>query len=291
MTVTLRPDCAVPRQVFMRPARPCLMGLMGLMGVAALMPASARAQASAFSREAGEPVPAGTVWHYEKSNRDGSEAWRFAIYFASPSRVEVLKWLPGEDLVEVHADLDLARAMPVHMQQWNLVKGERRPTLSADAAPEASRLTVHFAKGGQLVLDGGALPLHVWGFDLASLAPLLPMLRHKERGLRLSIADPNRPGRQGEPALVDEARFEYLGQREWQGRPTHQYRITGPVFEGQSGLLVSSLQGQLLHAEHPVPTSTDWKDWRLSFVRAEQLNGNQWEQFKLALQRPQPAGD
>ena len=269
-----------------RPARPVLLAPLAL----SLLPGLALAQASAFSREAGAPVAAGTVWHYEKSNRDGSDAWHFALYFASPSRVEVLKWLPGEDLVEVHADLDLARAMPVHMQQWNLVKGERQPTLSADASPKASRLTVHFAKGGTVELDGGALPLHVWGFDLASLAPLLPMLRHPEQGFRLSLVDPNRPGRQGEPALVDEARFEYLGQRDWQGRPTHQYRIAGPVFDGKTGLLVSSLQGQLLHAEHAIPTSTDWTDWRLSFVRAERLNGNQWEQFKLGLQRQLAAG-
>ncbi len=268
-------------------SRVARLGLLSL----GLLPGLVLAQASAFSRAAGAPVAPGTVWHYEKSNRDGSDAWHFAIYFASPSRVEVLKWLPGEDLVEVHADLDPARAMPVHMQQWNLVKGERRPTLSADAAPKASRLKVHFAKGGSLELDGGALPLHVWGFDLASLAPLLPMLKQPTQGFRLSMVDPNRPGRHGEPALVDEARFEYLGQREWQGRPTHQYRIAGPVFDGKAGLLVSSLQGQLLHAEHPIPTSTDWTDWRLSFTRAEQLNGNQWEQFKLELQRQLAAGD
>jgi tetratricopeptide (TPR) repeat protein len=48
-------------------------------------------------------------------------------------------------------------------------------------------------------------------------------------------------------------------------------------------LWIEHTSGRLLRVEHPVPTSTDWTDWKLEAVGVEQMDGIRWEQFKLGL--------
>ena len=40
-------------------------------------------------------VPAGQVFHFVKSQRDGSHATRISVYMASQERIEALKWDEG----------------------------------------------------------------------------------------------------------------------------------------------------------------------------------------------------
>lgn len=243
----------------------------------------AKAETDAFAyRSERAPAP-GTVWHYTKSNIDGSEPWHLDVYFASPTRIDVVKWAPGgSDFVEVSADIDPARAMPVNLQQWNTTAEGRAPRLWANTA--ADTLTVQLAGGPQFELAAHGQPLHLWGFDLMGLAFMLPHLADPTQAFELEVVDPNRPGEGDQPFAQGLARFEPAGEDIIDGVEARRYRIVGAVFGEASGSMwVEKSSGRLLRSEHPVPTSTDWKDWKLSATGTERMDGNQWENFKLGL--------
>lgn len=252
-----------------------------LFAAAAAHPALAQSSAFRYQAERA-PVP-GTVWHYTKSNIDGTAPWHLDLYVASPTRIDVVKWVEGgSDFVEVAADIDLARAMPVNLQQWNTTAKAREPRLWATT--QADKFSVNLAGGPQFELDAGGQPLHLWGFDLMGLAFVLPHLVDPGQPFEIAVVDPNRPGSEGQPFAQGIARFEPAGGESINGIAARKFKISGAVFGQAVGWLwLDQTSGRLLRVEHPVPTSTDWSDWKLDAVSVEQLDGIRWEQFKLGL--------
>lgn len=245
--------------------------------------ADARAQAGAFRHDPTHAPAPGTVWRWTKSNRDGSEPWHLEMYVASPTRIEVLKWVEGgSDIVEVSADIDPARAMPVNLQQWNTSADGRRPRVWGNA--DATHLTIQIADGPSFPLAHDGQPLHLWGFDLMGLAFLLPHLADQEKAFEIGIVDPNRPAADGQGFAQGSVRFEPAGIEDIDGEPARRYRIVGAVFgDAEGAIWVARNGGRLLRAEHAVPTSTDWTDWKLAAAGVARMDGIAWERHKLAL--------
>ncbi len=244
---------------------------------------AAHAQSSAFRYQPERAPAPGTVWHYTKSNIDGSAPWHLDLYVASPTRIDVLKWVEGaSDFVEVSADIDLARGMPVNLQQWNTTASAREPRLWGTT--NGDKLSITLAGGPSFELDSGGQPLHLWGFDLMGLAFVLPHLVNPDQAFEINIVDPNRPGTEGRPFAQGIARFQPAGMEKINRIAARKYQISGPVFGDAIGWLwADQSSGRLLRVEHPVPTSTDWSDWKLDAVSVEQFDGIRWEQFKFGL--------
>lgn len=249
------------------------------------------AQASAFRHDPAHAPAPGTVWRWAKSNRDGSQPWHLEMYVASPTRIEVLKWVEGgADVVEVSADIDPARAMPVNLQQWNTSAAGREPRVYGHA--DAQQLSIQIADGPRFSLAHGGAPLHLWGFDLMGLAFLLPHLAQPGEAFELGIVDPNRPGADGKGFAQGTAVFEPVAEETLDGVPARKYRIRGAVFgEAEGALWVAREGGRLLRAEHPIPTSTDWQDWKLAAAGVARMDGIEWERHKLRLAQALRAED
>jgi hypothetical protein len=70
-----------------------------------LTASSASAQRAALEYRP-DRVPVGEVFHFVKSQRDGTNAARVSVYVAAPDRVEGLKWSEGDGhATRVTADL------------------------------------------------------------------------------------------------------------------------------------------------------------------------------------------
>jgi len=254
---------------------------LGLLAAAT----AAQAQASAFQPDPQRAPETGSTWTYSKSNRDGSNAWTLVMHVVSPTHIEVVKTNRKAAYVEVHAQVDLATAMPVRLQQWNLECGQRLPSVSAegDTTDGRSTVRVHLAQGMRLAVQAPG-PLHMWGFDLTGFALIAPYLRQPAAAFELQFADPNQPG-DGQPVKVAAARFEPQGQGEVQGQTATRYRLSGPLFGALEGSVWLSPKGELLQAEHGLRTSTDWRDWKLTRQKAERLDRIAWERLKLQMQQ------
>lgn len=253
------------------------------------------AQSSAFQYDPAKAPPTGTRLLYTKSNRDGSKPWHFEVYYQSPTRINVIKWVEGNtDFVEIMADIDPALAMPTVLQQWNTAAGRREPRLALVAVPGKTGpvLRVQLADGPSFELEATTpAPFNFWGFDLAGLGFMLPHRKDPTQPLELWFADPNRANNDGTPVLVDRATMTLVGEEAVDGVASYKYALAGPFFGDQTGTVwVGRDSGRIERAEHPVRTSTDWDDWKLEFERAETIDGNAWEKHKLELSDAQRVG-
>lgn len=262
-----------------------------LLALAATCATPATAQVSAFAYRAERaPVP-GTVWHYTKSNRDGSKPWHLDVYITAPTRIDVVKWAEGaSDFVEVSADISTQLAMPVNMQQWNTAARRREPRMHA-SSNDGKTMRAVLANGQTFELSAPKGPLNFWGFDLMGVAFMLPHLADPDKAFEMSFINTNQPGKGSQPLDVDVVRFEPTGMETIDGVACRKYKLTGPLFGDQVGFVwVDAESGRLERAEHAVPTSTDWSDWRLDSVGSETMDGVAWEKFKLGLADAQPGG-
>ena len=101
--------------------------LLSLLCAALLLCAPpANAQLEAWRFEAAK-VPVGRVFHYLKSQRDGTHATRISVYMASNERIEALKWDEGGDEATlVIGDMDWSRFSIRHFEGIHLARGSRR---------------------------------------------------------------------------------------------------------------------------------------------------------------------
>ncbi|MBX7218523.1 MAG: hypothetical protein K1Y36_01115 [Blastocatellia bacterium] len=240
----------------------------------------AKAQTAAF-RYVPERNEPGVVYHYTKSNRDGSKPWNFDMYVASSSHVDVVKYDPkGPGHVNVAADMDWARMMPDHLTQYNIEAGKLGMTRSMQLARDAKSLQVAVGQG-TLALPLESLPTHIYGFDLVSLNLTLRHLANPAGDFEIGLIQPNKPGENGLPVAIGRVKFTYVGEETCQKFACRKYKFTGAVLENKEGWIwVEKQRGFLVKAEHPICTSTDWTDWKLELGSLEPMNGFDWNTFK-----------
>ena len=236
----------------------------------------AYAQLSALEFDPGK-VPAGRVFHFLKSQRDGSHAARISVYLPTQDRIEALKWDEGGDQATlVIADMDWLKFSVRHFQGWHLARG----------APPEARVTLDVA-GDQLSMSLMKAPItlthwpwHSYDFDFTSLNLTLPHLRHLESKLSFwrtdfVYAEPPHVAELGEVTL----RFERGEMR--QGRTVRRYAIGGPGLQGLSGTWWADVRtGLLVEYELPIGDEPGYDDVRMRLDSTSRLNPENWETFK-----------
>lgn len=257
-----------------------------VLSLAALLAPACLAAEPPFSFDPAK-VRHGTLLHYVKSNRDGSQPWKLDVYVVGPTRIEVVKYLQGaEDMVVVEADLDPIRGHLAHAFQHNVTAAEERASLSAAVTADGSAAQIKLGNGQGFSLPLGGPPFHFYGFDFLGIGWMLPHLKHPDRAFEVEFADPNRPsGKEGVPFVLTTARFEPAGVETLHGVPCRKYKLTGPFFEGFEGWLWANKEnGQLERVESSLRTSTDWdKDFKLELQGAEGIDDYEWEKRKAAI--------
>src|SRR5262245_3717449 len=102
-------------------ARRLLAALICILPVACAPPGLAQVGALEFVPEKG---PVGQVFHFRKSQLDGTHAARISVFVASQERIEALKWDEGGDEATlVTADMDWTKFSVRHFQGWHLARG------------------------------------------------------------------------------------------------------------------------------------------------------------------------
>jgi hypothetical protein len=237
------------------------------------------AQVEAFRYDSAK-IPLGRVYHYLKTNRDGTHRGHISLYVAAVDRLESLKWSPGDTVATlVVARLDWNRFSVGRFESWLLRRGrepELRVALEADTVAGGVRLSLMLDR----LLPISAWPWHSYDFDFASLNLALAHLRNPERPWRFQRADPNY-GNEG-PPFIDfgtvEARF--TGREVRHGRPTRRYTLTGPGMQNQTGRLWAAEDGAyLVELEMPFPDEPGYTDVRVRLDSMEQLAPAEWKAY------------
>lgn len=269
------------------------MGSLLLLAMASLAGQEPRVPAPAevadFHHVPGR-LPVGRVHRYRKSNLDGSEPSEIALYLADETRLEALKWHPGDaQATLVQAEMDWEVASVRSFRTWRLNGPDERSLVAAfDTTPDRRRLTV---KVGELELDCALerFPWHSYDFDLASLNVALPFLVRPEGETSFVIVDPDQGS--GGPSLAakGEVTLAYERTEERSGMACRRYVLDGPGLEDRGGTLWAATGDEvfLVAFEIDLPDEPGMRSGRLEWLRNLSLTQTEWQAFVRTRAEPE----
>ena len=251
-----------------------------LLLLAGALPAFA--QVEAFRYDASR-VPVGKVYHYLKTNVDGTQPEHVSIRVAAPDRIESFKFHPGEEPAAlVTADMDWSVFSVRRIESWHLTAdGQRKLIATLEALDGGKRVRVEIPQLGKPAetIEIGRLPWHVYNFDLASLGFAFRHLVDPKGRFTIGIADPTFA--EG-PAFLyrGEAEVVYVGEETRAGVLCRKYRIDGLGLLHRGGLLwVNQAEGHVEDMEIDLPDNPAWKSFKLKLTGVETMDQAAWESF------------
>lgn len=229
-------------------------------------------------------VPVGEVFHFRKSNLDGSQPAIVSVYFASPDRLDVLKAESvGRRLARVEARIDWSAFSVAELVSWNgLETGRpaRQAELRLDPATRVVEARAGEARGRVEVPE---LPVALYNFDLLGVAAVWPHLVRPAEPVRVAIVDPVFGPEAATRGILESkglAVFTPEAEEEHGGVPCRRYAVSGPAFGGRTGTLWADARtGQWVEFRHPVPDNPGWTSFRLELVEWERRTPAEWEAF------------
>lgn len=229
-----------------------------------------------------EFIEAGTVYHYVKSNIDGSYPARIFIYIRDPDHLEVLKFEEhGMDAALVEAHMDWESLSSDQLKSWVLTPdGERRPQASLSSSFEERTYTIAWQEQKDIVRVGH-YPVHIYNFDFISLNYILRHWKDPEGEVTIGILQPNfDPNPETMMNYEGTVLIKYVGNEERNGRPCRKYDIGGEGLRRNYGVMWVNLEKRIIEdIEIPVPDNPDWENFKFKLISSEHLDSRQWTEF------------
>lgn len=258
--------------------------ILASITLAAAMLASARAEDHSVNSGAGGQgdLPAGYALIYRKSNLDGSNAGKIAVYYAGNHVIESFKWHEGGD----HATVVRARINPdtlnvEQFQVWSFARGgetSRAAVLQTDGDD-----VIHVSLGEhRQSFDNGGRSWHSYDFDFASLGYAYRFLSDKEKTYRFHVNDLDLS--QDPPRFKDfgEVALSFEGREVLAGRSTRRYSLNGAGLDYRGGTIWFDDSSHHLAAfEIAKPDEPGYESGKLVLIEAVPLGSAAWEAFKL----------
>lgn len=226
-------------------------------------------------------VPVGRVYHYLKSNLDGTHPAHIHLYVRTATALEAFKVDQGDtDATLVLAEMNWDRFSVRRFGSTRVnAAGERtvRATLTQEGDTDRYVLKlddmVHVATVGQW-------PWHSCDFDFASLALTLPHLVHPERPHTFGRSDFIQAG--GPPRFGDlgAVTLTYQGNETRKGAACRKYRIDGPGLDDKGGLLwADKAASHIVEFEIAIPDEPGFTSVRMALESVETMTAEQWPAF------------
>lgn len=242
----------------------------------------------------------GRIYHYERSNLDGSRAERVSVFRKSPTVVEVYKASARcQPASWVMTRLDLDIMSPVALTGARLMRGAaREPFAFMRLDPESRTLSMKVDLPGRSITDVltiGRFPWHLYDSDLASLTVLAPHLSDPREGfgfdLARVVADP-----EAETPLrgLGRAEAQFEGMDSIAGRSALRFTValsTSPSDPADGDETVNRPDGRLwldseyrhiLLAEFETPNQVGYDSFKLSLLSFEDGGQPAWQDLLLS---------
>jgi hypothetical protein len=245
--------------------------------------ATAQSSAGKF-RYQPKKIVVGTVYHYLKTNIDGTNPEHVSQYVASRERLEVFKFHPkGERAGLVIAEMDWTMFSAKRLESWQVFsKGEKKlfatlTYLNAEKAVEVSIPSMNKAVEKTAIKY---LPFHVYNFDLGSLNFAFRHLVDPRGSFVIGLADPTFQDQGPLFKYRGEVTVAYAGDESRQGVRCRKYRIDGAGLENRGGhIWVNKKKGYIEDMEIGLPDNPNWQSFKLRLTGTQQMSREQWEAF------------
>ena len=229
-----------------------------------------------------ELVEAGTLYHYIKSNIDGSYPARIFIYVSDHDHLEVLKLEEhGMDAALVKAHMDWKTFSADQFESWWLtVDGKRTPQASLSSSYADHTFTISWQDRNDVV-HVPHYPVHVYNFDLISLNLSLRHWVDPEGKVTIGILQPNfDPNPETMLKYEGKVVIQFLGEDEHNEQRCRKYSIGGEGLKNCHGVMwVNKEKGYVEEIEIPVADNPDWDTFKLKFISNQRMDPEQWSGF------------
>jgi hypothetical protein len=240
------------------------------------------AQASDFRFRA-DRANIGKVFHYLKTNIDGTQPENIALYISSAVTIESFKFHEkGTRAGLVVAEMDWENFVVRQLRSYQVTSPIDRKlfaTLTFDSSKREIDVSIPVARPESETVKVLRLPFHVYNFDLASLNVSFPHMVKPKRTFTIGIADPT--FKNDGPLMVYRGDltvvFEKDGVRN--GAKCRKYSASGPGVGGRGVIWVNKKGGYIEDMEFDVPDNPDWKTFKLKLEKIEKMTPQNWEAF------------
>jgi hypothetical protein len=228
----------------------------------------------------GEQV--GRIYHYVRSNQDGSEAESVSVYRLDRTRLEVFKRRERcTSAALVTAEMDSTLSHAIGLVGGRLQPENRRQSIARLSwLPDTRRIVAQIdlpdfsARDSVSVPD---MPWHLYDFDLASLtiARRADVRAHFSFGLPLILVR-NDPSKFLQYLGRADARF--VADEVHRGRAALRFQVSGPALGDRGGpLWFDRDNGHILEAAWGVPNHTEYRDFHLQLTGVDDGGPPAWD--------------
>lgn len=228
-------------------------------------------------------IKVGAVYHFVKTNIDGTQPEQVALYLAAQNRLEAFKYHPQTSRAGlVIAEMDWQLFSAKSLQSWQVFRGgEKKLFATLKYNNKAKAVTVSFSGLGKPdeITTIKSLPFHVYNFDLASLNASLPHLINPKKSFVVGLADPTF---KDAPIFIyrGEATIQYTREEKRNNVVCRRYQIGGAGLSYRGGSIwVNKQHGHIEDMEIDLPDNPEWKSFKLRLTKIEQMNRQEWETF------------
>jgi hypothetical protein len=230
-------------------------------------------------------IKTGVVYHYVKTNIDGTHPENISVYVASSDRLEVFKFHePGTRAGLVVAQMDWKNFQAATLSSYGVFSATEQilaAQLKFDAAAKKMEVEIPAQDRPLEIIDFDYLPTHLYNFDLTSLNFAFRHLKNPASSFTIGLADPTFAQEGPGVRYRGEAMIRYTGDEKRNGHDCRKYSIGGAGLENRNGFLWVNKQGEHFEdLEIELPDNPDWTTFKLNLKRMENMSPDQWSQFQ-----------
>jgi hypothetical protein len=237
-----------------------------------------------FSFNAENCTP-GRLYHYEKSNIDGSHKHNVSLYVADIDALESFKWhSDAPEATLVLARMDWQMFSICDFKTWQVNKGVRTLIATESQVDGTNQWAISVSAGSvqfEQVLSIASYPWHSYDFDFASLNVSLRHLVDPLKPFTFGIADPDYDAEDPCFTWKGEVLVEFLTEENREGVDCRKYSINGSGLKNRGGSLwVCKNEDHIVDYEIDLPDEPGFTSGKLRLRKIEQMDRSDWEAFK-----------
>lgn len=229
------------------------------------------------------PTPIGHTYHYERTNRDGSEPEQIYIHRAAADRVEVYKMVERcTRSALVTATIDPLSGEASRLVAARLLPGAKsEPYADMRYDPGAGRIdaTVFLADPPlKLSVAVPTRPWHLYDYDLGTLAAAMQARpgSRADFSFGMALVWPAAPS---PLTWMGVATARFVGVERHLDRDTLRFEVSGPAFGKAGGgpLWVDAHLGFIVDVQWGRPNHDNYTDFRLRLIAEEPAGEVAWK--------------
>jgi len=229
-----------------------------------------------------EKINIGTVYHYTKSNLDGTYPARIYIRLMDKENLDVWKFEEHNvDAAHVTAHMDWTSFSADQVRSfWATSDGNQKKQAVLTSSYSESSFSIDW-QGHSETIQIGHYPVHIFNFDFISLNMILPHWPEPEGEVEIGIIQPNFD--QNAAGLIKydgKVKLRYLEDEDRNGFRCRKYSIGGEGLQNQQGLIWLDLgKMHAVDMEIPIPDNPSWNSFKFALVSLQMMNDETWKHF------------